>query len=131
MEFGLRERLEDDDLVDAVEELRAEVLAQRLLHRLLELLLLAGAVAAAGEAERGLLLHSRAQVAGHDDDGVAEVDGAAVAVGQAAVVEDLEERVEDVGVRLLDLVEEDDAVGAAADGLGEPAALVVADVAGR
>jgi hypothetical protein len=34
-------------------------------------------------------------------------------------------------VGLFDLVEEDDGVGAAADGLGELAALVVADVAGR
>ena len=45
------------------------------------------------------------------------------------VVEDLEQHVEDVGVRLLDLVEEDDGVGPAADGLGELPALVVADVA--
>ena len=71
-----------------------------------------------------------ADVAGHDDDGVLEVDGAALAVGQAAVVEDLEQDVEDVRVRLFDLVEEDDLVGPAADGLGELAALFVADVAG-
>jgi hypothetical protein len=47
----------------------------------------------------------RADVAGHDDDGVLEVDRAALAVGQAAVVEQLEQHVEDVRVRLLDLVE--------------------------
>ena len=70
-------------------------------------------------------------VRGHDDDGVLEVDRAALAVGEPAVVEDLEQDVEDVVVRLLDLVEEDDAVGPAAHGLGELAALVVADVAGR
>ena len=68
---------------------------------------------------------------GHDDDGVAEVDGAALRVGEAAVVEDLQEDVEDVAVRLLDLVEEDDGVGAPADGFGELAAFLVADVAGR
>src|SRR3546814_13901331 len=37
----------------------------------------------------------------------------------------------DVGVRLLDLVEEHDAVGLAPDGLGQHAALAVADIAGR
>ena len=58
-----------------------------------------------------------------------EVHRAALAVGQAAVVEHLQQDVEDVGVRLLDLVEEHDGVGPAADGLGELAALVVADVA--
>ena len=66
---------------------------------------------------------------GHDDDGVREVGGAAAAVGEAAVVEHLEEQVEDVGVRLLDLVEEQHAVGPAAHGLGEEAALLAVDVA--
>lgn len=48
-----------------------------------------------------------------------------------AVVEDLEQDVEDLGVGLLDLVQQDDAVRAAADRLRELAALLVADVAGR
>ena len=52
-------------------------------------------------------------------------------VGQAAVVEHLQQHVEDVRMSLLDLVEEHDGVGAAADGFGELAAFVVADVAGR
>ena len=85
-----------------------------------------------GEAEGGLLADEvGADVGGHDDDGVAEVDLAALGVGQVAVVEDLQQHVEDVRVRLLDLVEEDEAVGLAADGVGELAAVVVADVAGR
>ena len=59
----------------------------------------------------GARQQTAAEVRGHDDDRVAEVDGAALAVRQPAVVEHLEERVEDVGVRLLDLVEENDRVG--------------------
>ena len=47
------------------------------------------------------------------------------------VLQDLEEDVEHLGMRLLDLVEQDDAVVLAADGLGQLAALVEADVAGR
>ena len=62
---------------------------------------------------------------------VAEVDRAALAVGQPPVVEDLQQHVEDLGVRLLDLVEQDDRVRPAAHRLGELAALLVADVAGR
>ena len=64
-------------------------------------------------------------------DGVLEVDGAPLGVGEAAVVEDLQQHVEDVVVRLLDLVEQDDRVGLAPHRLGELAALLVADVAGR
>ena len=46
-----------------------------------------------------------------------------------AVVQDLEQDVEHVGVGLLDLVKEDDAVGLAPDLLGELAGLVVAHIA--
>ena len=66
-----------------------------------------------------------------DDDDVGEVDGAPAPVGHAALVEDLEERLEHVAVRLLDLVEEQHLVGALAHGLGELPAGLVADVAGR
>ena len=60
----------------------------------------------------------RAEVAGQDQQRVAEVDGAALAVGQPAVVEHLQQDVEDLGVRLLHLVEQHHGVGPAADRLG-------------
>ena len=75
--------------------------------------------------------YSRADVRRHDDHGVAEVDRAALRVGEPAVVEHLQQRVEHVGVRLLDLVEQHHRVRLAADRLGELAALLVADVPGR
>ena len=76
-------------------------------------------------------MSSSPEVAGHDHDGVLEVDLAPLAVGEHALVEHLVEEVHHVGVRLLDLVEEHDAVGALAHRLGEDAALAEADVAGR
>ena len=72
-----------------------------------------------------------ADVAGHDEDGVLEADDAPLRVRHAAVVENLEEDVEDVPVRLLHLVEEHDGVGPATDSLGELAALLETDVSGR
>ena len=101
-EVVLRERAEPHDVVDAVHELRAE-------HR-----------------ERIAL-----QVRRHDQHDVREVDRAPLAVGEPAVVHHLEQHVEHVGVRLLDLVEEHDRVGTAPHCLGELTTLVVADVAGR
>src|SRR5439155_8906629 len=100
----LRERPELDDLVDPVEKLRAEDIGHRL---------------------------RRAHIRSHDQDGVPEVDCAALAVGQAPVVEDLQQDVEDVRVGLLDLVEEDHRVRAPSDRFGQLAALLVADVPGR
>ena len=71
------------------------------------------------------------EVAGEDDEGVAKVDDAAVAVDEVALVEHLIKQVHDGEVGLLALVEEDEGVGALADGLAEYAALAVAEVAGR
>ena len=43
-----------------------------------------------------------------DDDGVAQIDALAAAVGDPALVERLEEQVQEIRTRLLDLVEQDD-----------------------
>ncbi len=71
------------------------------------------------------------QVGGQDQDRVAEVDRAALAVGQPALVEHLQQHVEHVRVRLLDLVEQDHRVRTPAHGLGQLTTLVVADVPRR
>ena len=131
------EAAEDDDRVDAVQELgpelRLELVEDLLLHPVVGLLLVLGLVDRDRlEAEARVLEERlRADVAGHDDDRVAEVDPAALGVGQVAVLEDLEQDVEHLGVGLLDLVEQDHAVALAAHGLGQLAALVEADVAWR
>jgi hypothetical protein len=62
---------------------------------------------------------------------VLEVDGTSLTVGQAAVLEDLQQRVEHVRVGLLDLVEEDHRERPPADLLGQLTTLVVTDVSGR
>ena len=65
------------------------------------------------------------------DQRVLEVDATAGAVLHHPLVEHLEEDLVHVRMGLLDLVEQDDAVGPAAHGLGEASALAVADIAGR
>nr|GFD59213.1 hypothetical protein [Tanacetum cinerariifolium] len=50
---------------------------------------------------------TRPDVRGHDNDGIAEVHLAAQAVGQDTVVQHLQQQVVHVGVRLLNLVEQD------------------------
>src|ERR1017187_5968893 len=72
-----------------------------------------------------------ADVRGHDDDGVLEVDRVAEAVGQLAVFKNLQEDVEDIRMRLLDFVEQDDGVGGTLHAFGELAAFFVADVSRR
>ena len=72
-----------------------------------------------------------AEVRRHDDDGVLEVDRPPLAVGQPAIVEQLQQHVQHLGVRLLDLVEEHDGVRPPAHRFGELSGLLVADVSGR
>ena len=52
-------------------------------------------------------------------------------VGQPAIIENLEEDIEHLRVRFLDLVEQDDRVGPATHSLGELPPFLVADVARR
>ena len=72
-----------------------------------------------------------AGIAGHDDEAVFEVDRPAVTIGQAPVVQKLEQTVEDLGMRLLDLIQEDNPVGSPPDCLSKLAPFLVANVAGR
>ncbi len=115
--------VEQDDLVDAVQELRPEMPPHHSHHLL-------------AHGRRVLafrLIHQklRTEVRGHDDQRVAEIDGTALAIGQAAVVEHLQQDVEHVGMRFLDLVEQHHLVRPAPHRFGERAALVIADIARR
>src|SRR5690348_10116203 len=132
----LAQAVEDDHGVNTVEELGLESILQfaehLVLHGLVLVLRTLGRVFALREANGGLTIEQGcADVRGHDHDGVAEVHRAALGVGQLAVLEDLEQHVEDVWVSLLDLVEQDHTVRLAPYRLGELAALLIADVARR
>src|ERR1051325_8240592 len=130
-QLGLGQRVEDDDVVDAVDELGGELLLQLLMDELFGALLLPirRLLPEAHVALRGE--EARAEVAGHDDQRVAEVHLVAQRVREDAVLQDLQEDVRDVRMRLLDLIEEDDRVRIAAHALGELAAFLVAHIARR
>ena len=81
--------------------------------------------------EHALINIARTKVGGHDDHRVLEVNLAALRIGQAAFFQNLQQRVEDIRVSLLNLIEEDDREGTTTNLFGELATLVVTDVAGR
>ena len=121
--------MEDHDVVDAVEELGTEVRLERI-HDLVLHALVAHGFVVAGEANVGLTQILGTEVARHDQHGVAEVDCAALAVGETAFFENLQQDVEDIGVSFFDFVEQHHAEWLAAHGFGELAALFVSDVSG-
>ncbi len=58
-------------------------------------------------------------------------DGTPLCVGQLAILEDLQQHIEDIRMRLLHLVEQHHAVGVTPHPLGKLATLAIADIAGR
>ena len=125
---GVRtERGEADDGIQAVSEFGGEVAFDGRIR-----LRVAGFFGIGrGEADAVFFHFKGANVAGEDDDEVAAVDFAAVAVGDLAVVHDLQQQVHDVRVRFFDFVQQQHGVRVFLDLFGEQSALFVADVAGR
>ena len=121
--------MEDNRVVDAVEELRTKVRLQGRVDLLLHALVVRD-VRGLAEADGRLSQVRGAEVRRHDQDRVLEVDRSSLGVGESPVFEDLQQRVEDVGVGLFDLVEEHDGEGLASNGFGELTTFVVTDVAG-
>ena len=113
------ERVEQHDVVKTVEKLGLE----RRTHGVHDRAPFRAVV------EARILEEVCAEVRGQDQDGVPEIHRAALAVGEAAVVEHLEENVEDIRVGLFNLVQEHDGVRAASDLLGQLPTFFVADVA--
>ena len=72
-----------------------------------------------------------AEVGREDDEGFGEVDTVAAARGEHAVVEDLQKFVEDPRVCFFDLIKKDHGEGFFADGVGQLASHVVADITRR
>jgi len=84
--------VEDDDIVNAVEEFRAEVLLEFCLNFALHLLV--GIAFIVIRSETKVLSFGNipaAQVGGHDDHGVLEVNNTTLGVGQSTFFEHLEQ----------------------------------------
>ena len=124
------EGIEGNDIIDTIDELRRELLLQGFDEHAVGLFL---THLGSGEADAGaeLLKLAGTDVGGEDDDGVPEIDGMSLPVGESSFVQHLEQDVEDIGMRFLDLIEEDDGVGFASHGFGEFTAIFVSNVSRR
>src|SRR3546814_260408 len=70
-------------------------------------------------------------IGGHDQDDVAEIDRLAVVIGQLPVIHHLKQDVEQIGMRLFDLVQQQHAMRMLIDRIGQKPALIEADIARR
>ena len=71
------------------------------------------------------------RIRSHDDDRVAKIRNRPLPIRESAVLQHLQEHMENIGVRLLYLVKEDNGKRLLAYGIRELAALLVADIARR
>ena len=117
------ERVKDDNIINAVNEFGAEVLRNDFHNRGLHCLV----VFLAGE----FLNHLGSEIRRHDDHCVAEVDGAALAIGQSTVIKNLQQYIEHIGMCFFDLVEQDNRIRATTNRFCQVAAFLVADIARR
>src|SRR6185312_5414829 len=93
----LAQRSEHDYVIHAIQELGPELLTQHRDHLLFHTI----------EIATGILEDVLASdVRRHDDDGVLEVHRATLRIREPPVIQDLQQYVEHIGVRLFDLVEE-------------------------
>mmetsp|Transcript_18106 Transcript_18106/g.51528 ORF Transcript_18106/g.51528 Transcript_18106/m.51528 type:complete len:242 (+) Transcript_18106:67-792(+) len=125
-EIFLAEAVEDDMLVDAVQKFWLEVLLHRIRDSLAHQLLVAWCI---GPIQVQNILAS--DVAGENADGVSEVDVVTLAIGQSAIVQQLQHDVEDVWMRLFHFIEQQHGVRLSSHCVGQLASLVVSDVSWR
>ena len=152
----LCQRTEHDDLIQPVQELRTEVLMQDRIHcvsagfRDFNCFLLRAFPACCrsaglqtcrstflGSAISALLLLLdirknllRAQVGGQNDDGILEVYRSALRIRDPAVIQNLQQDVEHIGMCLFHLIKQNNRIRLSADSLGQLTALLVTDIAG-
>ena len=130
-DFLLAKRIEHDRLIHPVEEFGVEN-ALEFVHDLVLHRLVIRNLRSLAEAQRSGLSHVPGSgIAGHDDDGVLEIDMTAVRVGQDAVVEDLQQDIEYVGMRLFNFVKQYHRIRFFPDFFAELAAFLVPDISRR
>src|ERR1044071_7074767 len=102
----LPERMEDNDLINTVEELRPEMILQNTVDRL--------------PTDSALSFPQLVpQVGGHNHNRIPKVYGASLTIRQAAIIQQLQEHVEDLGVSFFDFIEQHYAIGTATHRLGQ------------
>src|SRR5690625_110172 len=111
---------EDNHIIHPVDELRSEMTSQHIHDVALQLLITGGS--------DPLLNHAGAEVGRHHDNRIAEIYGTTLRIGQPAIIQHLQQDIEDIRMSLFHLVQQNHRIGLAAHGFREIAALLVADV---
>src|SRR5687767_9216035 len=101
----IKQFVKNDYFIQAVDKLRVKRLSDSRHHHFFHLL--SRRIVGSLETHRGLFLNeARADVRRHDDDCVFEIDGVTESVSQDSILKNLEQNVENVRMRFLDLIKQ-------------------------
>ena len=114
-----------DNFIQTVEKLRTEGLFQKLIDLFLRLRGNFSPFVDSFQQNGGT------QIRGQDDDGILKIHRPALGVGNSAVIQDLQQNVEDVRMRLFDFIKQEHRIGLSADGLCQLSSLFIAYISGR
>ncbi len=96
----------DDDVVDTIDEFRAEVVSELSYHHIIESfhLDIVDIVSAFFFAKE---IHNlfRTDITSHNDNSISEVDGATFSIRESTIIEDLKKDIVDIGMSFFYLVE--------------------------
>src|SRR5438045_2501792 len=127
--------MEDHNLVNAVDELWTEHALQSLhrlrAHRLVLLITGFSSLARQETDTHSTFEIGSASIAGHDHHSILEVYCTPLTIGQATIIHNLQQCVENFRMRLLDLVHQDYTVWATPHLLGQLTTFVVSDISWR
>ena len=124
--------MEYDQFVHTVNELGAEHTLYLIHHAALHFRVVKRLIGI-GAKPHGLAADNAlsAGVARHDDNAILKAGHAPHVIRQPSVLQDLQQHVKNIRVRLFDLIKQHNAVRLAADGFSQLAALLKADITGR
>src|SRR5438105_12819109 len=100
--------MKDDDVIDAIQEFRLEVIPQNLCDRFMNLLLIVAY----------FLNLARTKIRSHDQDRVLEINRASFRIRQTSVVKNLKQHIEDIRMRLFNFIEKNHCVRPPANSFG-------------
>ena len=116
------QRLEADHGIQTIAELGCE--------QALDVRHLIPGLARIGESDGGLVHGLGTRIGGHHDDHITEIGFAPVVVRQGAVVHDLQQHIENGGVRLLNFVQQQHTMRLLGDGFGQQTTLIKTYITG-
>src|SRR5205807_19572 len=127
--------MEDDNLINTVDELRLEEPLQTFhclrAHHLM-LCLAASVTLLRQETHVSRTLEiSTTCIASHNHNCILEVHSATLTIGQAPIIHDLQQRIEDLGMRLLNLVQQDNTIRTTTNLLGQLTTFIIANISRR